>query len=326
MILLISNTQDVTTDFVVRELVRQAIPFARLNTDEFPINGFGSVTFGKVLKTKKIIKWENREKWLDFSCVRAILYRRPVPPVPDSVISEKEIRRFCIDESYDFLRGTWFSLNCHWISHPEVIRKAEHKIYQLSVAQQLELPVPRTLVSNDPMEIKAFYDGCSHKMIVKPLYLGFINTPNNPQFIYTTTVSRVDMQDIETARFAPAIYQEKIDKLFDVRVTIVGDTVFAAKIETSSLPSTIPDWRFASIDDLKHTEYELPCKIESLCKSLVQSLGLDFGAIDLAVDRDGKHIFFEINPNGQWAWLETILGFPISKEIVDRLVSKAALH
>ena len=323
MILLISNTQDLTTDFVVRELFRQDIPFARLNTDEFPVQGFGSVTFGDVSHARNGIRWKNRAKPLDFRQVRAVLYRRPIPPVLDARIDEAEVQRFCIDESFDFLRGVWSSLNCHWISRPEAIRKAEHKIYQLRVAEQLRLPVPKTLVTNDPDEIRAFYEECPHGMIVKPLYLGFINEPQKPQFIFTTTVSPDDLRDIETAQFAPAIYQEKIDKVCDLRVTIIGEKVFAAKIEAPSLPAHIPDWRFADINDLQHSPYELPPEIEDLCRNLVQALDLDFGAIDFALTRDGKLVFFEINPNGQWAWLETALGFPISRTIVDRLTTKA---
>ena len=322
MILIISNTQDLTSDFVVREIKRRSVPFARLNTDEFPKFGMGLATFGFREGSKRNIRWENRKFPLNFDDLRAVLYRRPVAPVPDVAITDNAIRQFCVDESYDFLRGLWYSLeNCHWISDPLAIRKAEHKVYQLKVAQSLAFEIPKTVVTNDPAEAEEFFRTCPNGIIVKPLYLGFVNQPEHPLTIFTSAVSQTDLKDIGSVRFAPCIFQERVQKRFDIRVTVVGENVFAASIEADSLPSNIPDWRFAPIDRLRHKKYDLPVDIEKTCVDLVKRLGLDFGAIDLALDAHGAHVFFEINPNGQWAWLESILDFPISKTIVDRLLS-----
>jgi glutathione synthase/RimK-type ligase-like ATP-grasp enzyme len=324
MILIISNTQDLTSDFVVREITRRNLPFARLNTDEFPSYGLGLATFGLTERPKRLIHWENRKSPLDFDRITAVLYRRPVPPIPHTAITNDAIKQFCVDESYDFLRGLWYSLDCHWISDPLAIRKAEHKVYQLMVAQGLPFVIPKTVITNDPSEAEKFFHTCANGMIVKPLYLGFINQPENPLTIFTTVVSDDDLKDIGSVRVAPCIFQERIWKCFDIRVTIVGERVFAARIEVDSLPPNIPDWRFAPIEGLRHKMYDLPADIENACLELVKRLGLDFGAIDLAMTEDGTHVFFEINPNGQWAWLETALNFPISRAIVDRLLSVGA--
>jgi len=319
MILLISNTKDFTTDFVVQEISRRSLPFTRLNTDEFPTLAYGTISINDGY-SRRTIHWKNRNHVLDFEQVTAVLYRRPVPPVPDEAIIDPGIRRFCIDESYDFLRGLWLSLKCHWISNPEAIRKAEHKVYQLGIAQNLPFLIPKTLITNDPSETRAFFKNCSNGIIIKPLYLGFVNSAEGDKNIFTSLVSKDDLNEIESICLAPSIFQERVIKNFDIRVTIVGDELFVAKIETDSLPPNIPDWRFAPIQKLHHSEYKLPLEIESACFELVKRLGLDFGAIDLAVDNKGRYVFFEINPNGQWAWLETTLGFPISKAIVDRLL------
>lgn len=323
MILIVSNREDLTSDFVVKELSNRGLPFARLNTDEFPAFGLGIVSFGFDDLPRKLIRWNNRIDPLDFNRVRAILYRRPVAPVPDETIEEPGIRRFCTDESYDFLRGLWLSLPCHWMSHPEAIRKAEHKIYQLNIAQSLSFVVPKTVITNDPSEVMGLFESCVHGIVIKPLYLGFIDSPSGRQCIFTTIVSPSDLKDSESIRVVPSIFQERILKRYDVRVTIVGERIFAAKIEAHSLPSNIPDWRFLPIQDLKHEKHRLPVDVENACFELVTRLDLDFGAIDLGVDEEGNYVFFEINPNGQWAWLETVLGFRISGAIVDRLTAKS---
>jgi len=319
MVLIISNTQDLTSDFVVRELKRRNLPFARLNTDEFPTKGYGLATFGHPEESQRVIHFVNRDVPLDFDHITAVLYRRPVTPIVDLKIKDVPTKRFCEDESYDFLRGLWYSLDCHWISDPLAIRKSEHKIYQLKVAQSLSFNIPKTVITNDPVQVENFFHACPNGIIIKPLYLGFINDPEKPQNIFTNLVTEEDLNDIDSVRIAPSIFQEKINKKFDIRVTIVGDRVFAAKIEVDELPPNIPDWRFAPIEKLRHSNYDLPLDVEKSCLDLIECLGLDFGAIDLALDHNGNHIFFEINPNGQWAWLETILQLPISKAIVDRL-------
>jgi len=323
MILIITNTQDLTSDFVVREISRRNLSFARLNTDEFPSLGFGFTSFGLNESPQRIIRWKNRKKILDFKQVTSILYRRPVSPIPEVTIQNPIIRKFCIDESYDFLRGLWLSNKCHWMSYPEAIRKAEHKVYQLEVAQNMPFIIPKTIITNDPFEVRNFFYKCKNGMIIKPLYLGFINNPKNPQNIFTSIVTENDLEDVESVSFAPSIFQERVLKQYDIRVTVVGERVFTAKIETNDLPANIPDWRFAATEKLHHEKYILPNEIEDICIELVKRLELDFGAIDLAFDNEGNYVFFEINPNGQWAWLESLLGFPISEAIVNRLIEMA---
>lgn len=321
MILIISNRLDFTADCVVREIRKRGLGFARLNTDEFPSQAYGIARFGDAKHPSRTLRWLNRDRTLDWNQVSAVLYRRPVPLVPPDGISEPALRQFCRDESYDFLRGLWFSLRCHWMSHPEAVRMAEHKVYQLGIAESIGLPVPRTLVSNDPGAILEFFHSCRKGMIVKPLYLGFIDDPANPQAIFTSVVSENDMAEIATAAAAPSIYQEQVDKVLDVRVTVVGERLFVAGIEAPTLPPNIPDWRYLPASELRHFEYQLPSGLAQACLELVRRLGLDFGAIDLAVDTAGSIHFLEINPNGQWVWLEDLLGFPICSAIVDRLAS-----
>jgi glutathione synthase/RimK-type ligase-like ATP-grasp enzyme len=320
MILIISNTTDLTSDFVVRELTKRNLKFARLNTDEFPINGKGTVSYKLDGKPSKVIKWKNRKNHLDFNSVESVLYRRPTKPRIDPRIKDDSVMKFCTDESNDFLRGIWYSMNCYWMSSPEAIRKAEHKVFQLEIAKKIGFSIPETLISNDPERIKSFFRLHPKGVIVKPLYLGFIDKGKKSEFIYTTSVHKSDLKHISKAIFAPSIYQQLIKKDFDVRVTVIGEKVFAARIDALNLPKDMPDWRFASIEELRHQKITLPSSIATKCLKLVKSLGLDFGAIDLAVDTHGNYIFFEINPNGQWAWLEVTLDFPLSKEIVNRLV------
>lgn len=318
MILIITNTQDLTSDLVVKEISRRSLPFTRLNTDEFPTNILGTVEFGGT-KSTSVLEFTNRDKIVDLHDIKSVLYRRPVPPVPCSDISAECYRKFCIDECYDFLRGAWFSLDCKWISHPEAIRISEHKIYQLKIASESGFIIPSTIISNNAKNVIEFYHKNFKKIVVKPIYMGFIDE-KDPKIIYTTEVNDDDIEEMKkTLHFSPSIFQQRVQKIADIRVTIVGEKIFSAKIEAKNNPDEIPDWRYASNDNLVHSSHVLPPTIEAACLKLVSSLNLKFGAIDLGLDENGRYIFFEINPNGQWAWLETILGLPICSAIVDLL-------
>ena len=320
MILIVSNRTDVTADFVVRELTRRGVEFARLNTDEFPQHGLGRITFPGGIREASI-RWVNRDRTLEWRDVTAVWYRRPVAPVPDEAITDPGIRKFVVDECYDFLRGLWYSLDCAWVSHPDAIRRAEHKIVQLHAATKCGFKVPETLVSNAPDEVKAFVDRLAGQVVVKPVYAGFVQAQGAPRFVYTTQPSRDELSHLDEVCLSPCIFQERILKTADVRVTVVGERVFATRIETDALPPNVPDWRAADVEQLVHTSYTLPSHIAASCAALTRILGLKFGAIDLSLDDEGEHVFFEINANGQWAWIETATGARISEAIADLLLS-----
>ena len=71
---------------------------------------------------------------------------------------------------------------------------------------------------------------------------------------------------------------------------------------------------------LEHREHVLPNNIKKMCIELTRKLNLNYSAIDMILDENNDYVFLEINPNGQWAWIENKLQFPISKKIVDLLV------
>ncbi len=115
------------------------------------------------------------------------------------------------------------------------------------------------------------------------------------------------------------ILQREISKASDLRVTVVGDDVFAVSIDSQTQTETEVDWRKGDGLQLGHAITQLPDEIASRCVELVRAMDLRFGAIDLIEDREGRYWFLEINPNGQWAWLETRTGAPIASAIVDEL-------
>ncbi len=121
---------------------------------------------------------------------------------------------------------------------------------------------------------------------------------------------------------SPAIYQELVPKRFDIRVTIVGKKIFAARIDSQSDPQAAVDWRHTANPQLPHQQVTLPADIEGRLLRLMDRLELNFAAIDLIETPDGEHVFLEVNPNGQWLWLDDMLKLGISQAVADWLGSE----
>ena len=119
----------------------------------------------------------------------------------------------------------------------------------------------------------------------------------------------------------PVLLQRYINKRCDWRVTVVDDRVFACRIQSQANPQYAVDMRKGLADlGMLHELAELPDGVEERCIAMVRRLSLRFGAIDLVEDEDGRIWFLEINPNGQWAWIEDRTGAPLARTIAEALL------
>ncbi len=213
-----------------------------------------------------------------------------------------------------FLEGALATLPTQrWLSPPQAIWLAERKLYQLALAAQLGFTLPRTIVTNDEAAVNGL--ALEHRLVAKAVSSGYIKGTDGNRAIFTSALASDDIEDLGGLVLAPVIFQEKVVKSSDIRVTVVGNDVFAAEILSQGRESSKVDWRATDDPDLEHRPHILPSSLARQCLSLVSGLGLAFGALDFALTRDGTYVFFEINPNGEWLWLEGQLGQPISDRI-----------
>ncbi|MCG6170204.1 hypothetical protein LFX17_20390 [Leptospira sp. FAT1] len=291
--------------------------YFRFNTDEFPQNAKGIFSVSNYENVKAKIQLIDRNKGVDFGSVKSVLYRRPVPPVISNAITDASALKYAQHESYEFIRGLWYSSDAFWVSDPESIFRAEHKIVQLKKAKSIGFLLPKTLITNDPFEVTKFFENSKQDIVIKSIHSGFYES-SNPGFIFTSLITREDLDDIESLSLCPSIFQERIKKKADIRCTIVGDKIFAVKI---TIESNYIDWRESPLENIKYIKFQLTSELEQKCIELLRQLNLNFGTIDFVQDFKGDLYFLEINPNGQWAWLEEELNLSISDEIA-RLLCK----
>ncbi len=200
---------------------------------------------------------------------------------------------------------------------------AKNKVMQLRKARSIGFDVPRTIVTNNPDSVKDFFELCGGNIVFKTMALGFLDYGEKGFNVPTTLITETHLGKLGLITSCPSLFQELVDKKYDIRVTIVGDKVFAVKIDSQKHSATSIDWRKPQfISELGYQIVDLPDTVKNMCLKITHDLGLRFGAIDLALSKDGKYYFFEINPNGQWQWVEYFTGACISGAIADMLASE----
>lgn len=315
-ILIISNKADITTDFVVKQLTDSGVPFYRFNTEELTVSVFVTLDFTTHSYSLYDQNLNTTFSLLDF---KSVYYRRPELPSFSSYGISDSDRRYMQSEVAYTLEGIYSILhNAFWISPVWAIRKAENKIQQLIIAERLGFNVPSSVVSDIPQHVNDFLSQHANDCIIKPIHTGHVEDAVAPRVVFTNLLDFSPSD--EQIRVTPNYLQKQIHKNYDIRVTVVGEKVFAARITSQQTEETIVDWRKGE-QLLKHEEINLPEEVKSKCISLVQCLGLQYGAIDLILDTKGNYIFLEINPNGQWAWIENLTHLPISQEIAKQLIA-----
>lgn len=314
-VLIISNKSDLTSDFVIKKLKHRNIDFYRFNTEELTKTCSISLDFQtNTFLLKDLVLKRN----IDFNEFTSVYFRRPEIPIIDSsdlgfgeaLFLKSEIS-YTLEGIYKILR------NARWISPIYAIREAENKIYQLELAKSLGLTIPDSIVTNSFDAAKNFYERNNGNCIIKPIASGHIEDGNNSKVVFTNVVENklFNKNQIEVS---PNFFQSHIKKIGDVRVTMVGNKGFATLIHSQELSQTMVDWRRGE-NILKHTKIELPIEILDKCTKLMTKLNLRFAAVDFVLDKESNFVFLEINPNGQWAWIEKQTGYEISNEIVNIL-------
>ena len=313
-VLVLSTAVDASTDEVTGQLIRSGIRTTRLNTEEFPFGSLLTTGVVSALPTPVSITLGG----LDLSDVTSIWYRRVRTPVRPNNMSEG-VYDFCLRESRATVVGSVLAMGCRTMSPPANVWAAEHKLYQLSIAASVGLAFPDTVVTNDATQIRATFARFDGRMIAKPVRSGFVDLGHEQRAIYTSEGLSEHLDDLSGAQASPAIFQPLIPKRTDVRATFVGDRLFVAEIESQTDDAASVDWRRTENPNLPHRIGSLPAPIEAGARALMARLGLTFGALDFVRTPDDRWLFLEVNPNGQWLWLDDMLEFGITDAVAEWL-------
>lgn len=307
MILVITRKDDFTADYIITGLQKKNIKYLRFNTEDLVDESKCSVQFSDGV-CSAIIR--------DYSQFRSVLFRRT--KLPDINADNPSVAHFYDVQNRSFIDNLWSVIDSRWISNPFYIYRAENKLLQLRTAQKYDWRIPNTLVTTDNSKIKRFYEESNGQVVIKPLNRNRVHIDTGVYTMYTNELASSHIDNIDNYLPIPTILQEKITKQYELRVTVVGNEVFAAKVDSQSIAESKTDWRKS---DLPFTATTLPEEVANKCIAITKELNLEYGAVDLAYDDKGNYVFFEINPVGQFVWIELQTGMSITNSLINLLTS-----
>jgi len=305
-VLLISSRFDFSTDFVAVELDRCRVDYFRINRDELKDY---SIEFNPLIP-EVIGEYQGHSFTISTDSLKSIYYRAPTflrDIFQEGLTEEEQLIR---TQWTAFVRSLCVFDNVKWINNPVDIYKAEIKPFQLYIANKLGIRVPKSIISNKTQDI-----GCEY-IAIKSIDTAIVNRGDEEGFVYTEIYKPIE---IEEKKYSSPFYnQEGLVPKTDIRVTVVESNVVAIKILSDT--GIDEDWRRYK-NELEYSIIELPIDIKNFCVEFVKSLNLKFGAVDLILHKD-EYYFIEINPTGEWSWLQQNTNFKFDELIVNSLINE----
>lgn len=254
--------------------------------------------------------------------VEAVWYRKiwamQMPPDADPAFHR------VMNNEYHTMRNIFFDALRHvpWINHPQTDRQiADNKFLQLEAARNAGLEIPKTLFSNRQEDAVKFFHVCGGQIITKMHgTLSYGMSGGGPSFP-TSAIAEEDLEQLDTLHLCPMIFQERVPRKLELRIAWVEGRCFTGAIDTSASLVSTTDWRHATDVKAVWQHYELPATVQEGLTRMMRGFCLSFGAIDMIVTPDGRHVFLEVNPQGEWGMLQRDLDLPIGEAIADQLIS-----
>jgi hypothetical protein len=321
VILIVSNAQDATADFFEHQLIEGAVDYVRLNTNDLRTSHIGF----EVNRARTAGTLEIRGREIRLSDLKSIYYRRPRAPELEDM-GDPGLRTWMQNE----YRRAWGGLlhsapHIRWVNHPIAVSAASYKPEQLARAARAGFAIPDTLMANNPTAALSFCTMHNWNVVAKPIGHGEVrgDDPENDRVVYTNRISAADSGLLERVAECPTLLQAHIEKAVDLRVTVVDDACLAVALHSQERPISSVDCRRDNMSGMRYSEHDLPRDLAHKLIAFTRSYDLYFAAIDLVLDPDGTYWFLELNPAGQWAWLEQEIGIPISAALIRCLIQTA---
>ncbi|MEV8022539.1 MvdC/MvdD family ATP grasp protein [Streptomyces sp. NPDC086554] len=291
-VLVVDSPFEAGTDLILGELASAGVPVFRMDTAQFPVELEFRATFGNG-------RWEgvvsDAYRSVLLSGIKAVYWNRP-GTFQFSGLSEAD-ENFARGAARIGFGGVLTSLEAPFMNHPSKASAAEFKPRQLQVASAAGLTVPRSLVTTDAQAVRRFAKLVDAPIITKPLGIPVVSHEAGYEQMYTRVV---DLGSLSGVSMTAHLFQEQVEKDFEVRLIFVGNECHSARIDAGSEQALI-DWR-TDYDSLTVAPIATPCAIENAMKRYAAVMDLAYFAADFIVRPSGEWVFLEANPSGQWAW------------------------
>jgi hypothetical protein len=305
MIVIVDSALDVHTRVVKAHLERRGVRVFVADPREL---GTGAeLSFWPATPERTV--WRRRDATVArMAEAGAIWYRAKQEPQIPTDVDDPDERRFIRSEWNELVRGALTSLGVPIVNPLYAMNRAS-KPYQLATAHRLGLPVPDTVITNSAADVAQFVTRSGdvvHKTM-KPL---------DNRLLATKQWDDGDERLLPELELVPTIFQGRVDGTRELRITVVGERLFAAEYSTRFVDGRLDQ-------ATSHVAHELPDSVARALLSLLDQLSLRFAAVDMRIDSRGEYQFLEANSAGQFLWIEIRTGMPISEAVADLLCDAA---
>jgi glutathione synthase/RimK-type ligase-like ATP-grasp enzyme len=238
---------------------------------------------------------------VDFDQVTAVYWRSyagvPSPPLPHD--EQAEIAQ---NDARGLFESLLVRLKTRWVNGWEGFHLHQTKPAALAMVAELGVPVPATVLTNDPDGLIEFIDRHS-RCIFKPVQGG----------AHTRKLELRHLADenLENLQYSPVTLQEEIEGT-DVRVFVAGDRVLACDVRSGQLD-------FRDDPDPEIVPIELPDDVAQRSVQIARKLHLLWTGIDYRRTPVGRYVFLEANPSPMFIGFEQRSGLPLTESLGDLL-------
>lgn len=318
-VLVVADDNDSTSDDVCAVLDDRGVEVFRVDTADFP----GRLELDARLPGTEWAGSLSRDKdKLDLTLVRSVYCRRPRPFEVPAHLTAAE-RWHAATECRYGLGGVLTALPVPYLNHPSRSADAAYKPRQLRDLAACGLTVPPTLITNSGDAVRRFARE-QGPLICKALAASVLHTGDRAHVVYTRAVTDDDIEQMcrgdAGVDYAAHMFQPFVASEYAVRLTVVGQHFHAVRIDAGSERSRM-DWR----SDYEHLSYEridIPDETRAGVVAYMRYSGLHYGAFDFLGRSDGSLVALEINPEGNYCWLEEETAAPITDSIADFLTGE----
>ena len=205
------------------------------------------------------------------------------------------------------------------LGNPFLSEKDPSKAHQIKIAQEVGLKTPDTIITNSKKNLKEFasrYDQIICKNIgdISSIYY---------YRLFMTYTSVIDNELIEQLpdQFFLSLFQEAIDKEFEIRVFYLDGQLFSMAIFSGNDPQTKIDFRMYNAEKPNRTvPLKLPNDLEDKIVAFMKRVNLSTGSLDLIYSRTGDYYFLEVNPVGQFCMVSFPCNYNLEKLVASHLI------
>ncbi len=314
-VVVITEKFDPHADVLVRMLQARGVPVFRINTGTFNADYRVSMTLGGIHVA------DTHGRAIEFpSGVRSVWYRKPTDPL--GAETDLEARRFNSGETQEALNFFGSDRRVLWVNNPNDNRVAQRKYPQLLLATELGLRVPRSLITNEPARAGEFFASCPDGVICKSLKESGYEKDGVAFHVFTRQIGAAEFASFKGAIAAcPTYFQEYIQKKVELRITVIGRQIFCCELDSQAHEETLIDWRKGDVEKMKHTIVPLPARVGDALLAMLDRYQLRFGTFDFVLTPNDEYVFLELNPNGQWYWIEMLTHAPMAEAMAELLAN-----